>query len=60
LLHLQHSQQRANDKKISKLIFNLLNIKKIYFNLVFCGKKRRMLKNIFLDRFIENKIFKEM
>ncbi|EIG29877.1 hypothetical protein HMPREF1051_2816 [Neisseria sicca VK64] len=37
-----------------------MNKKKIYFYVVFCGKKSRMLKNIFLDRFIENKIFKEM
>jgi len=37
-----------------------MNIKKIYFKVTFIGKKRRMLKNIFLDIFIENKIYKDI
>jgi len=37
-----------------------LNIKKIYFKVAFIGKKRRMLKNIFIDSYIENKIYKDI
>ena len=33
-----------------------MNIKKIYFKVAFIGKKRRILKNIFIDSYIENKI----
>ena len=55
-LHSQHSQQCAKNKIFIKIIFNWLNIKKIYFKVAFISKKRRMLKNIFIDSYIENKI----
>lgn len=51
-LHSQHSQQCAKNKIFIKIIFNWLNIKKIYFKVAFIGKKRRILKNIFIDSYI--------
>ena len=33
-----------------------MNIKKINFKVAFIEKKRRIVKNIFIDSYIENKI----
>ena len=35
-------------------------MKKIYFKVAFIDKKRRILKNIFIDSYIENKIYKDI
>ncbi|WP_081253469.1 hypothetical protein [Eikenella corrodens] len=41
-------------RKMAKIIFNLLKIKKIYFQVAFCYGRGRMIKNILKDRKIEN------